>query len=1335
MSNYNKYIQRRVHSFDRYQMNNNNNNNYPIYPVNNFNNRKLDNYPHLNLDEKNYDKVNGIIRRNKNLNIGENINQGQYAKYHNNLNNNNSNNNLNNQKNIYGRNENIRELYEPNEYNNEGIKRGNFDNNKFNKDNRIDIGANNADYNKRLQRGIKNVPQNEDFKRNDYKINNRPQSCKGQPQQKKRKEYLSYDRNSKNFYNNCDDIDEHNFIANNDIRVIRKNQNTNCNSSTSSDKKFNDKYNIKKQQEYKEAPKYDNINQNRYNNYSKKVNDIINYKDNIINVNNQNENKVQNNQAKREQFQNNNRNNILNEKDKKNIGNIRNNFRNNNRINNYQAIKGNNRDYKNSEMDKEEKKEKNIRNYLNQEKNDKVPVRVPLFNGHEKFGNNREENNNQDKRNAINAYKYNLDNQNTKYSKYKKDEEELINNNKNKKIEGLRNDRMEYYNKLNQEIIKEKQEKEFAANQKKEDALKNNEIGHITNHNVLNEYKNEKKTIYRYQPIFNDNDKKRNLEEDNKNINKEKQKNENLYVDKQKEQNNKQININNNANQSVNRFHYQNYNNNQIVNNDINKKRENIQKENNNENDLLNTRIALQDNKKVIKNDFNNKHEYVINSDETKMLIEPFLNQINIQQKNKALVNNYINDDRNNKNNIIDNNNNKNNINNFISNNNNNINNFKNNNINNNNNVNKNNFINNNPNNNQNNNQLNNNFNNINLQRQNNFNLQNNNNQINNKRDSKSPIQNHNMNLNNQNNNNNFINNKHLRAKSHDNIIVNQNNQPNNNFNFNNNNLNFNNQMNINQNNWNLNINNNANFDKNNINNMQNIQQNNNINLNNNNIQQIQQKNFGQFNKNMNMNKVNNINNPNQINNNLQNFNNNNGNVATPFNNNIMNNNAFVQNNNNFNNFNNNRMNLNSNPLMVQNNNFFNFKPNGFNNNLNNQFMLNNNMMMNNFQTPAFNQFNANFNQAQFNINQMQRVNSSPNLHQKPINLPKPPAPPKPSIIKKPYANGLQNIGATCYMNATIQCLAHVQSFVENLLKNRTDIKKNGYKKKLSNSFLEVIENIWEKYSIKYYAPYNFKNLISQMNPLFAGIQANDSKDLVLFLLETMHNELNKVKDIPPFDNNTDQYNFEKNFAGFVNYFQNNFQSIVSDIFYGMYNSRMQCLNCNAITHNIQCYNILIIPLEEVRKFKNRMQNYVNIIECFEYYQKPEYMMGQNQIYCNNCKQMANSINTSTLIVGPKVLIINLNRGKGLQFDIKLDFTEYLNILNFIYFKETPTNYKLIGVVTHFGPSGDSGHFIAFCKSFVDNKWYKYNDAIVSPSSFKEARDTGVPYILFYSAE
>ena len=99
------------------------------------------------------------------------------------------------------------------------------------------------------------------------------------------------------------------------------------------------------------------------------------------------------------------------------------------------------------------------------------------------------------------------------------------------------------------------------------------------------------------------------------------------------------------------------------------------------------------------------------------------------------------------------------------------------------------------------------------------------------------------------------------------------------------------------------------------------------------------------------------------------------------------------------------------------------------------------------------------------------------------------------------------------------------------------------------------------------------------------------------------------------------------------------------------------------------------------------------------------------------------------------MLIINLNRGKGLQFNIKIFCDENLDISDFIYKQQGNVKYKLIGVVTRFGPSGENGHFIAFCKSFVDRKWYKYNDALVTSSSFNDAKNTGVPYILFYAAQ
>jgi ubiquitin carboxyl-terminal hydrolase 8 len=384
------------------------------------------------------------------------------------------------------------------------------------------------------------------------------------------------------------------------------------------------------------------------------------------------------------------------------------------------------------------------------------------------------------------------------------------------------------------------------------------------------------------------------------------------------------------------------------------------------------------------------------------------------------------------------------------------------------------------------------------------------------------------------------------------------------------------------------------------------------------------------------------------------------------------------------------------------------------------------------------NNFQAGF----INNNQNELVGDNPNNNINPfIEIPEKKKNDVFSSIKNPSAKGLDNVGATCYMNATIQCLAHVRLLTKYLLNFQNTNEMDGNKYKLTKSYKEVLDNLWLNNNINnfvnHYTPNNFKNTISEMNPLFAGIQANDSKDLVLFMLETMHNELNEPKK--NVQNNAgeipNQYDFKTTFNIFRLYFTKNFNSIISNIFYGMYNSMMTCLNCKVTTHNVQCYNIFIFPLEEVRIFKNKAQNMVSIIECFEYYQKTEHMKGENQIYCNQCKTMADCYNLNKIVILPNVLVINLNRGKGLQFNVKIDFNEYLDLIDFVYYKEaSPTFYELIGMVTHFGPSSMSGHFIAFCKSFIDGQWYKYNDTQVNISSFQEARSTGVPCILFYSS-
>ena len=126
------------------------------------------------------------------------------------------------------------------------------------------------------------------------------------------------------------------------------------------------------------------------------------------------------------------------------------------------------------------------------------------------------------------------------------------------------------------------------------------------------------------------------------------------------------------------------------------------------------------------------------------------------------------------------------------------------------------------------------------------------------------------------------------------------------------------------------------------------------------------------------------------------------------------------------------------------------------------------------------------------------------------------------------------------------------------------------------------------------------------------------------------------------------------------------------------------------------------------------MNNCVNLYECFCYNQKSELFTGDNQNYCNICNQLNNSIYTNKIFVGGNILVLILNRGKGNIFDVKLYFSEIIDITQFVLRKDKPQiTYSLYGVITHIGQSGPSAHFVASCKSPIDNKWYRYNDSLV----------------------
>ena len=339
--------------------------------------------------------------------------------------------------------------------------------------------------------------------------------------------------------------------------------------------------------------------------------------------------------------------------------------------------------------------------------------------------------------------------------------------------------------------------------------------------------------------------------------------------------------------------------------------------------------------------------------------------------------------------------------------------------------------------------------------------------------------------------------------------------------------------------------------------------------------------------------------------------------------------------------------------------------------------------------------------------------------------------PPEPPFTQENHTGGLENIGATCYMNATLQCLCHIDSIKKYYQNDNIFNQMNPGT--LSKCFGTVLRTLW---NVKSYAPREFKNKISIMNPLFQGIQANDSKDLVLFIYETIHGELNNPNQNPEQININNIPNELVQFR--QNYYSQNY-SIISKTFYYEQSNVMECQNCHYKTNNFNIMNIIIFPLEKVRQYMEKRKpngfTVVTLNDCFEQNEEHEILSGSNQIYCNSCHQNANASSYTQLYTCPEVLTIILNRGKGLEFDVNFSFPMNLTLDKYVQDKSFDPNYELIGVLTHYGPSGMAGHFVAYCKSPINGQWFFYNDAEVTPCNSNvesEMQSNGIPYILFY---
>ena len=150
----------------------------------------------------------------------------------------------------------------------------------------------------------------------------------------------------------------------------------------------------------------------------------------------------------------------------------------------------------------------------------------------------------------------------------------------------------------------------------------------------------------------------------------------------------------------------------------------------------------------------------------------------------------------------------------------------------------------------------------------------------------------------------------------------------------------------------------------------------------------------------------------------------------------------------------------------------------------------------------------------------------------------------------------------------------------------------------------------------------------------------------------------------------------------------------------------------------------------------------LNLYDAFECEQQIEKLQGENLIYCNTCRKLTEGTHKQDYYTFPPILIIILNRGRNNKdFNESFRFDETLDFSNIAKNVNSLKKYFLCGIITHLGKSGSDGHFIAYCRNNVNEHFYCYNDASVSPCSVQDAMSAKIseketekktPYILLY---